>query len=156
MLIDYVHCKHIILGDSADNGYARLLNSSTGDPSASQMITIMEAPPLPPSLFLLWKIRSNADFQIYSGIQDTPTTSIILKVPPRSKSPALTSYASSPGNSQSSSRHHTSRLVPQSRTTGRRHNPPKHQRSASGPSTIIESREIIYYSISNQLSLQRY
>ncbi|KAL8870586.1 MAG: hypothetical protein Q9174_003406 [Haloplaca sp. 1 TL-2023] len=45
LFIRNAHCKHIIFGGSADNGYARLLDSYTGDPSSSKMITMLEGPP---------------------------------------------------------------------------------------------------------------
>ncbi|KAF2143102.1 uncharacterized protein K452DRAFT_269827 [Aplosporella prunicola CBS 121167] len=40
-----VHCKHILFGGSADNGYARLLGPYSADASANTRITLLEGPP---------------------------------------------------------------------------------------------------------------
>ena len=39
-----IHCKHIIFGGSADNGYARMLGPYAGNESISQRITMLEGP----------------------------------------------------------------------------------------------------------------
>jgi len=40
-----VHCKRILFGGSADNGYARLLIPCLGDEALRQRITLIEGPP---------------------------------------------------------------------------------------------------------------
>lgn len=40
-----MHCKHIIFGGPADNGYARLLSPYSGDTAVSKRITMVEGPP---------------------------------------------------------------------------------------------------------------
>ncbi|RMJ12135.1 hypothetical protein CDV36_008211 [Fusarium kuroshium] len=41
---DNVHCRRIILGASADNGYARLLGKYAGDKSSQERIALIEGP----------------------------------------------------------------------------------------------------------------
>ncbi|KAF4540652.1 uncharacterized protein LTHEOB_594 [Lasiodiplodia theobromae] len=43
--ISNVHCKHILLACSADNGYARLLAPLKADKDAVQLVTLVEGPP---------------------------------------------------------------------------------------------------------------
>lgn len=40
-----VHCQQILLGGSADNGYARVLVPNLGDETACKRITLLEGPP---------------------------------------------------------------------------------------------------------------
>jgi len=40
-----LHCKHIIFGGSADNGYARMLGPYAGNNSTRKRITMLEGPP---------------------------------------------------------------------------------------------------------------
>ncbi|KAM0424480.1 hypothetical protein ACHAPT_010405 [Fusarium lateritium] len=41
---DNVHCRRIVLGASADNGYARLLGGYVGDKSSRERITLLKGP----------------------------------------------------------------------------------------------------------------
>jgi hypothetical protein len=45
LCVSDVHCKHIIFGGSADNGYARLLVAYAGDEVQRERITMLEGPP---------------------------------------------------------------------------------------------------------------
>ena len=45
MHVKDVHCKHVILGGSSDNGYARLLEPYAGDEAARKRITMLKGPP---------------------------------------------------------------------------------------------------------------
>ncbi|KAL8670461.1 MAG: hypothetical protein Q9168_005001 [Polycauliona sp. 1 TL-2023] len=93
--IHNVHCKHIIFGGSADNGYARLLNSYTGDPSTSKKITMLEGPPFAAELIPIVEKLKKCSFP--AVLRDTKIAQRRVSfstTPPRSKSPAVTSYAS--------------------------------------------------------------
>lgn len=48
-----VHCKHIIFGGSADNGYARLLTPYSSNDADSSSITMLEGPPFAAELVTL-------------------------------------------------------------------------------------------------------
>ncbi|KAI9758431.1 MAG: hypothetical protein M4579_003060 [Chaenotheca gracillima] len=41
-----IHCKHILFGGSADNGYARMLGPFSGNTADSNRITLIEGPPM--------------------------------------------------------------------------------------------------------------
>ena len=90
-----VHCRHIIFGGSADNGYARLLSSYTGDPSTSKMITMLEGPPFAHELIpIVEKLKQCSFSNVFRSTKIPPRRVSFSTTPPRSKSPAITSYAS--------------------------------------------------------------
>ncbi|KAL8686608.1 MAG: hypothetical protein Q9218_006989 [Villophora microphyllina] len=43
--VDDLHCKHIIFGGSADNGYARMLGPYSGTEDVCKRVTMIEGPP---------------------------------------------------------------------------------------------------------------
>ncbi|KAL8995921.1 MAG: hypothetical protein Q9169_004457 [Polycauliona sp. 2 TL-2023] len=93
--INNVHCKHIIFGGSADNGYARLLNLYTGDPSTSKMITMLEGPPFATELIpIVEKFKKCSFPTVFRDTKITTRKVSFSTTPPRSKSPATVSYAS--------------------------------------------------------------
>ncbi|KAL8853637.1 MAG: hypothetical protein Q9221_001448 [Calogaya cf. arnoldii] len=86
---------HIIFGGSADNGYARLLSSYTGDPSTSKMITMLEGPPFAHELIpIVEKLKQCSFSNVFRSTKIPPRRVSFSTTPPRSKSPAITSYAS--------------------------------------------------------------
>lgn len=48
-----VHCKHVFLGGSSDNGYARVLEPYAGDEAVKNRITMLEGPPFAAELSAL-------------------------------------------------------------------------------------------------------
>ncbi|KAL8884693.1 MAG: hypothetical protein Q9192_006787, partial [Flavoplaca navasiana] len=103
IFIRNVHCKHIIFGGSADNGYARLLNSYTGDPSTSKKITMLEGPPFATELVSIAEKLKQCSFpNVFRDTKIPPRRVSFSTTPPRSKSPANTSYASTVATSKAS------------------------------------------------------
>ncbi|KAL8882974.1 MAG: hypothetical protein Q9198_000105 [Flavoplaca austrocitrina] len=103
IFIRNVHCKHIIFGGSADNGYARLLNSYTGDPSTSKKITMLEGPPFATELVSIAEKLKQCSFpNVFRDTKIPPRRVSFSTTPPRSKSPANTSYASTVATSEAS------------------------------------------------------
>ncbi|KAL8708998.1 MAG: hypothetical protein Q9220_006207 [cf. Caloplaca sp. 1 TL-2023] len=95
MFIHNVHCKHIIFGGSADNGYARLLSPYTGDLSISKRITMLRGPPFASELVPIAKKLKECSFpQVFRGSKIPARKVSFSTTPPRSMSPAITSYAS--------------------------------------------------------------
>ncbi|KAI4254669.1 MAG: hypothetical protein L6R42_007100 [Xanthoria sp. 1 TBL-2021] len=95
LFICNVHCKHVIFGGSPDNGYARLLNSYTGDSSTNNMITMLEGPPFATELIpIVEKLKQCSFPKVFRDTKIPPRRVSFSTTPPRSKSPALTSYAS--------------------------------------------------------------
>ncbi|KAI4220568.1 MAG: hypothetical protein L6R36_007529 [Xanthoria steineri] len=91
LFIQNVHCKHIIFGGSPDNGYARLLNSYTGD----ARISMLEGPPFATELVpIVDKLKRCSFPKVFRDTKIPPRQVSFSITPPRSKSPALTSYAS--------------------------------------------------------------
>ena len=103
LFIQNVHCKHIIFGGSPDNGYARLLNSYTGDASRN-LISMLEGPPFATELVpIVEKLRQCSFPKVFRDTKIPPRRVSFSTTPPRSKSPALASYASTAATTKTDS-----------------------------------------------------
>ncbi|KAL8951514.1 MAG: hypothetical protein Q9222_002517 [Ikaeria aurantiellina] len=95
MHINNAHCKHVIFGGSADNGYARLLSPHTGDNSTSKKITMLQGPPFASELAPIAKQLKQCSFpKVFRGTKIPARKVSFSTTPPRSMSPGVTSYAS--------------------------------------------------------------
>ena len=87
-----VRCKHIILGGSADNGYARLLSPYAGDEVKRQNITLLEGPPFARELVPLSKVFGTAAFpEVFRKTEFSIRTK--PEPQPATQSPKATKYA---------------------------------------------------------------
>lgn len=61
-----VHCKHVFLGGSSDNGYARVLEPYAGDEVIKNRITMLEGPPFAAELSaLVGKFRVTSFSEVF-------------------------------------------------------------------------------------------
>lgn len=100
--VSNVHCKHIIFGGPADNGYARLLSPYSGDAAVSKRITMVEGPPFAFELRSLAEKFQTTSFTSIFRKTKLPTRKVSFSETPPT-SPALTyaSAAAVTGNSAS-------------------------------------------------------
>lgn len=90
-----VHCKHIIFGGSADNGYARMLAPYTGNDNFSRRITMLEGPPFAQELSqLVHKFRTYSFPTVFRDTKIPPRRVSFSTTPPSSTSPKPGSWAS--------------------------------------------------------------
>lgn len=84
MAIDNVQCRHVILGGSADNGYARLLGPHRG----SAKVALIEGPPFAKELVELASHFGAFDCQdVFSKTKLTVAQPLGTITPPRSPPP---------------------------------------------------------------------
>lgn len=104
--IEDVHCKHVILGGSADNGYARLLGPYSDDKAIRKRITMLEGPPFAQELSaLVGKFNQCSFSEIFRDTKIPPRRVSFSATPPKSTSPKPTYSAaiSTPMDSKASS-----------------------------------------------------
>ncbi|KAL9591470.1 MAG: hypothetical protein Q9179_007692 [Wetmoreana sp. 5 TL-2023] len=102
--IEDVHCKHIIFGGSADNGYARMLGPYAGNNRVCNRVTMLEGPPFAQELSqLVHKFRQSSFPEVFRDSKIPPrrvsfcTTPPPSITPPLSKSPKPSTWASTIG-----------------------------------------------------------
>ena len=68
-----IHCKHIIFGGSADNGYARMLGPYAGNETISQRITMLEGPSFAQELIkLIPKFKTTCFSTVFRDTKISP------------------------------------------------------------------------------------
>ncbi|KAF7870379.1 hypothetical protein EAF04_004125 [Stromatinia cepivora] len=89
-----VHCRAVIFGGSADNGYARLLQPYVGDGAKSSRIVLLEGPPFAKELAILKEKFFVA--RLPGVLRNTKLSTRRVSfstTPPRSATPNTPSYA---------------------------------------------------------------
>lgn len=95
MQIGDVHCKHVIFGGSADNGYARMLAPYLGHESVTRQITMLEGPPFAPELARLVPHFTTTSFATVFRNTKLPSRRVSFSTtPPQSTTPKPASWAS--------------------------------------------------------------
>ncbi|KAL8822066.1 MAG: hypothetical protein Q9191_007191 [Dirinaria sp. TL-2023a] len=90
-----VHCKHIIFGGSADNGYARMLAPYAGNEKINRRVTMLEGPPFAQELSQLVQKFGTCSFPaVFRSTKIPPRRVSFSATPPGSPSPKLGSWAS--------------------------------------------------------------
>lgn len=90
-----LHCKHIIFGGSADNGYARMLGPFAGNDSARSRVTMLEGPPFAQELSQLTsKFQTSAFPNVFRDTKIPARRVSFSTTPPREASPRPSTWAS--------------------------------------------------------------
>lgn len=93
--VQNVHCKHIIFGGSADNGYARMLGPYAGIEMISKRITMLKGPPLAEELSRLAHNFTTISFTEVFRTVKLPERRVSFSAPsPNSNSPRPATWAS--------------------------------------------------------------
>lgn len=84
-----VHCSHILLGASADDGYARLLGQYSSNDALAKRITLLEGPPFAPELAVLASKFTTESFPFVFRDTKLPNRRVSFSTtPPRTRTPA--------------------------------------------------------------------
>lgn len=94
LYFDDIHCRHIVFGGSADNGYARMLEPYLQSETDRGRITLLEGPPFAPELVRIKNRFRTLSFPDILRDDKLPAVRIVPYVAPMQTIPAASTPSS--------------------------------------------------------------